>query len=211
MKVIVAGFATFVQEFLEEESVQEEEDVLEEFLPLFYANNLLSERHKAVRIEGYAETVVPNYNLSEFRSHFRISADTLEQLVVDLGNCPELPTGPQHGSREPISVEKHLLITLWFLGNHESIRSISDRFNVTKSSVFTCVNRVCKALKNNITGQVIVWPNQARAQVYGVPSPPKSKLVTQHPTLPLSTSDFTVNIELCCYQQRTLQLSTSNY
>ena len=49
------------------------------------------------------------------------------------------------------------------------------------------------------------------AVLYGVPSPPKSKLVTQYPTLPLSTSDFTVNIELCCYQQRTLQLSTSNY
>ena len=73
LKVIVAGFATFVEEFLEEESVQEGEDVLEEFLPLFYANNLLSERRKAVRIEGYAETVVPNYNLSEFRSHFRIA------------------------------------------------------------------------------------------------------------------------------------------
>ena len=27
LKVIVAGFATFVEEFLEEESVQEEEDV----------------------------------------------------------------------------------------------------------------------------------------------------------------------------------------
>ena len=61
LKVIVAGFATFVEEFLEEESVQEEEDVLEEFLPLFYANNLLSERRKAVRIEGYAETVVPSF------------------------------------------------------------------------------------------------------------------------------------------------------
>ena len=145
LKVIVAGFATFVEEFLEEESVQEE-DVLEEFLPLFYANNLLSEQRKAVRIEGYAETVVPNYNLSEFRSHFRISADTFEQLVVELGNCPELPTGPQHGGRQPISVEKHLLITLRFLGNQESIRSISDRFNVTKSSVFTCVNRKITSL-----------------------------------------------------------------
>ena len=69
-KVIVAGFATFVEEFLEEESVQEE-DVLEEFLPLFYANNLLSEWRKAVCIEGYAETVVPNYNwpFSYFGGH----------------------------------------------------------------------------------------------------------------------------------------------
>ena len=86
LKVIVAGFATFVEEFLEEESVQEEEDVLEEFLPLFYANKLLSERRKAVRIEGYAETVVPNYNLTEFRSHSRhsplaLSPQSLPRLV----------------------------------------------------------------------------------------------------------------------------------
>ena len=45
------------------------------------------------------------------------------------------------------------------------MRSVSDRFNVTESSVFTCVNRVCRALKNNITSQVIVWPTQERAQV----------------------------------------------
>ena len=103
--------------------------------------------------------------MSEFRSHFRLSVETFEQLVVELGNCPELPTGPQYGGREPISVVKHLLITLWFLGNQESIRSVSDRFNVTKSSVFTCVNRVCRALKNNVTTQIIVWPTQERAQV----------------------------------------------
>lgn len=109
--------------------------------------------------------MVPNYNLSEFRSHFRLSVDTFEQLLVELGNCPELPPGPQHGGREPISEVKHLLITLWLLGNQESIRSVSDRFNVTKSSVFTCVNRVCKALKNNISSQVIMWPNQELTQV----------------------------------------------
>ena len=81
LKVIVAGFATFVEEFLEEEFVQEEEDVLEEFLPLFYANNLLSERHKAVRIKGYAETV-PNYNLSEFRSEIFRPLSTLSACII---------------------------------------------------------------------------------------------------------------------------------
>ena len=35
LHVVVAGIAAFVEEFLEEESVQEEEDVVEEFLPLF--------------------------------------------------------------------------------------------------------------------------------------------------------------------------------
>ena len=102
--------------------------------------------------------------MSEFRSHFRILVDTFEQLVTDLGNCRELPTGPQYGGREAISVVKYLLITLWFLGNQESIRSMSDRFNVTKSSVFTCFDRVYRTLKNNITNQVIAWPTQERAQ-----------------------------------------------
>ena len=123
------------------------EDIIEEFLPLYFADLFFPERRKAVCIEGYAETVLPRYNLSEFRSHFRLSVETFEQLVVEQGNCPELPTGPQYGGREPILVEKHLLITLWLLRNQESIRSVSDRFNVPKSSVFTCVNRVCRALK----------------------------------------------------------------
>ena len=59
LKVIVAGFATFVEEFLEEESVQEEEDVLEQFLPLFYANNLLSERRKAVASKVMRKLLFP--------------------------------------------------------------------------------------------------------------------------------------------------------
>ena len=44
--------------------------MVEGLLPLFYA----------ICIEGYTETVVPNYNMSEFRSHFRLSVETSEQL-----------------------------------------------------------------------------------------------------------------------------------
>ena len=50
--------------------------------------------------------------------------DTFEQLVLELGNRPVLPTGLQEGSREPTSVEKHLLTTLWSLDNEESIGQI---------------------------------------------------------------------------------------
>ena len=35
LDVVVANIAPFVEEFLEEESLQEEEDVVKEFLPLF--------------------------------------------------------------------------------------------------------------------------------------------------------------------------------
>ena len=122
---------------------------------IFCAHLCFSERRKAVRIEGYAEAVVPRYDFTEFQSHFRLSVETFEQLVVELGICPKLPTGPQYGGKEPISVEKHLLITLWVLGNQESIRSVSNRFNVTKSSMFNCVNRVCRALENNIQARLL--------------------------------------------------------
>ena len=115
----------FIEEFLEEEPVRNNEDVVGDFLPFFHLLDLIPDRRR-VRIEGYAETVVPSYSLSEFRGHFRLSVETFEQLVIELGNCPELPTGPQYGGREPISVVKHLLITLWFLGNQKSIRSVSD-------------------------------------------------------------------------------------
>ena len=49
---VVVGILAFVEEFLEEEPVREEEDVVEDFLPLFCVYDLLSERIKAVRIEG---------------------------------------------------------------------------------------------------------------------------------------------------------------
>ena len=48
---VVVGILVFVEEFLEEEPVREE-DVVEDFLPLFCVYDLLSERIKAVRIEG---------------------------------------------------------------------------------------------------------------------------------------------------------------
>ena len=125
LDVVVCDILAAVVEFLEEEPVEEDNDIIEDFPLLFCADLCFSERRKAVRIEGYAETVVPRNNLSEFRSHFRLSVETFEQLVVELGICPELPTGPQYEGREPISVEKHLLIILWVLGNQESIRSVS--------------------------------------------------------------------------------------
>lgn len=130
LKAVIASVWVFVEEFLEVEPGLDKEDVVDDFLPLFCVSNLFLERRKAVRIEGYTGNMVPNYNLSDFRTHFRLSVETFEQHVVEFGHCPELPTGPQYGGREPISVPKHLLITLWLLGNHELIRSVSDRSRV---------------------------------------------------------------------------------
>ena len=65
--------------------------------------------------------------------------------------------------RPPISVDKQLLIFLWFLGTQECIRSISDRFNVTKSSLHVSCRRVCDAIKNNLAEHFIKWPSGSLA------------------------------------------------
>ena len=118
-------------------------DMVEEFLPFFLLEDKLDKsRERAVRIQGYAEEVVPNYSLSTFREHFRLTPETFEELMWELASCPEIPLGHSHGGRPPISIDKQLLIFLWFLGTQECVRSISDRFNVTKSSVHVSCRRV---------------------------------------------------------------------
>ena len=106
-----------------------------EILPVIIMALKNMEREAAVRICDYAERVVPSYSDSVFRSHSRISRNSAEILVRLLARCPEVPTEHLRG-RVPVTVEKQLLVTLWVLGNPEAIRSISDRFNITKSSVF---------------------------------------------------------------------------
>ena len=61
------------------------------------------------------------------------------------------------GGRQPVSVEKHLLITLWLLRNQEPFRGVADHFNVAESCAFNCLRQVCRALKN-MAGVFILWP-----------------------------------------------------
>ena len=133
----------------------------EKMLPIvskFFPN---TERQPAVRIHQYAECIVPSYSDCTFRSHFRLSRSSAEILVGLLARCPEIPSEHLRG-RPPVSVEKQLLITMWVLGNPETIRSVSDRFNVTKSSVFRIVRRICHAIVNNLAAQFICWPSGER-------------------------------------------------
>ena len=101
---------------------ESDSDMVEEFLPFFLLEVKFKSRERAVRIQGYAEEVVPNYSLSTFREHFRLTPETFEELVCELGNCPEILLGHSHGGRPPISIDKQLLIFLWFLGTQECVR-----------------------------------------------------------------------------------------
>ena len=57
--------------------------------------------------------------------------------------------------------QKQILITIWILGNPECLRSVADRFKITKSILFCVYRRICRAIANNLPGQymryLLVW------------------------------------------------------
>lgn len=114
------------------------------------------------RIRGYVENVIPGYTDEDFRRMFRMKPETFEILLGHLKTLPEIqPLG--HGRRDPISIEKQLLITLWYLGGIDSIRKIADRFGVSESTVVMCRNKIIAALIG-MRKNFIKWPNNMETQ-----------------------------------------------
>ncbi|XP_061187182.1 uncharacterized protein LOC133195355 [Saccostrea echinata] len=115
-------------------------------------------RKDKTRIELYVEETVPFYNLYDFRRFFRISRSTFECLCRNIAHFQQLQPG-WTGGREFISTDKHLLISLWYLATQDSIQSISDRFNVTESSVIRCRTRITDIFVNHLKQVFIVLPS----------------------------------------------------
>lgn len=132
----LATVAVVALALLEENDDEPEVDTFSE---LVFITVIIKDRRKAVRVQGYVDVLL-SYTISDFRSHFRLLTGTFERLTLELGNYLE-------SFLREIAVSRHLLITLWFLCNQESVRSMADRFNVTKSSVFLCCKRVCYAIQ----------------------------------------------------------------
>ncbi|XP_056003484.1 uncharacterized protein LOC130049636 [Ostrea edulis] len=89
---------------------------------------------------------------------FRLSRPTFDTVKGFLQNCPELGVEGNRG-REPISVEKQLYVTLWYLGGSDSIIRIADRFGIAESSVIVCRNRIIDTILNNFKSKFIIWPH----------------------------------------------------
>ena len=77
---------------------------------------------------------------------------------------PGIPQTSCNGGRPPVKVSKHLLITLWLLATPESMRSVADRFGVSKSTTFQVFYRVCDMLKGYLAAKLITWPIGERLQ-----------------------------------------------
>ena len=143
----------FVEDLLNTDEFEIDDDGERDLWQVVFVLNDI--RYDAQRILVYTESVVESYSVREFQVHFRLHRDTfgrLSELVA-----PSLHRGHSTGGRTPLTVEKSLLVGLWYLSNQECIRSISD---ITRSTVLSVCRRVCKALVQ-MAPEMMKWPNSA--------------------------------------------------
>ncbi|KAK5648074.1 hypothetical protein RI129_002966 [Pyrocoelia pectoralis] len=119
-------------------------------------------RKKLTRSENYVEHVVHRYSDDEFKAHFRMNPSTAYKIIDLLKDSQHIPS--HKDGRGKISAEKAFLIALWYLSNDETFREVSDRFNVTLSSVHRSLNRVLQFLLSLKT-VVIRWPTDKEMSV----------------------------------------------
>lgn len=120
-----------------------------------------------VRVVGYFEVVVPSYRLDDFRSHFRMSRDSVSFIEGLLGVCPEIPHQAHgHGGKAPVELRKQILITVWILANPECLRSVSDRFNISRSTCYEVYQRICTAIVDNLVHRFIHLPEGDNARLH---------------------------------------------
>lgn len=81
--------------------------------------------------------------------------ESFHKLLSKIGPAINVP---YVGGEMPITAEKKLVMTLWWLGKGEVLLSVSDKFNVALSAVHKSVNVVLNQLVE-LQYVYIVWPN----------------------------------------------------
>ncbi|XP_067131312.1 putative nuclease HARBI1 [Centruroides vittatus] len=114
------------------------------------------------RIRNYITEIVPLYSSSDFKSQFRLSRALFEVLSNLL-----MPKITNHAvntaGRLSLTACDKVQLTLWLLGNREAYRSVSDRFGVSKSTLYHVVQTTCTAL-SELAPQFIKWPSGEQVQ-----------------------------------------------
>lgn len=82
------------------------------------------------KIDNYAEYTILNMNDNHWKMHFRMTTTTFEDLVEKI-NIVFTETNlnvSNVGYPKTNKLEKELIITIWYLGNLESLRFLSHYF-----------------------------------------------------------------------------------
>ncbi|XP_066585423.1 putative nuclease HARBI1 [Prorops nasuta] len=154
--VIMSSFEQLLSSS-DNDSSSDEEELFN--VPQFIVNGICSIPRNS--IQKYVTTTVHLYTDLEFKRHFRLECVTFKFLLELLE--PYLQRQSKTSGRHPISPESQLLIALWMFVTPNSYRCISDRFNISKSTAWTCVQKVVKALYAH-RHTFIQWPSTQDAR-----------------------------------------------
>lgn len=110
---------------------------------------------------NYFKEIVPNYTDEKFVKDFRLKRELFEVLCK---RFEEHRFYQELRKDKRLPAAKYFLIFLWFAGHEAcSFRDLSDRFDVSLSSVSRIIVRVTMFL-SELGDEVIVWPNSARME-----------------------------------------------
>ena len=90
-----------------------------------------------------------------FYRHLRITHsqfDYLSYLLKQLGLNDEQKGGPA-----VIPLRQKLTLFLWYMGNQNSFREVSDKFNMSQSSAHRCIVEILTAFCNTVPS-FVCWP-----------------------------------------------------
>lgn len=90
-------------------------------------NNIQDDR---VCTKNFYEEIVPAMSDELFRSHFRLTRDIIQFLLMKI-----TPLLSKEIGRPSIPLEKALLAVVWVLATQDTYRSIADRFDMSKSTL----------------------------------------------------------------------------
>ncbi|XP_033726231.1 uncharacterized protein LOC117315917 [Pecten maximus] len=107
-------------------------------------------REDRTKTEGYFEETIPNYLPDDFTRFFKMNREPFDVLCQHLSECEQLKQRVCAGGREPIPMEKKVLMTIRYLSSMDTIRSLSDRFGVTDSSFLKCREQVINAINSSL-------------------------------------------------------------
>lgn len=140
--------------FLDDSSSGSDEDEIDEIL-LHYT------KIPRISVQGYFEEVVPAYSDEEFIRHFRISRGLFVHLSNKYENTDEFQKMFRQNPARTVLPNKTLAVFLWFAAHEScSYRDISDRFNISLSTVHEIILRGT-AFITNLSPEVIRWPTVA--------------------------------------------------
>lgn len=86
-----------------------------------------------------------------------MTREQTETLLEELGGHGAF-VADDHGGMPPLPAKKAALVLLWTLANQDTIRSIADRFDVTKSSIIRTNRRLTSVLVGPMLQEHIKWP-----------------------------------------------------